>query len=86
MQNHLKTVISWATYLSKTTQNLIINYCRPDISFELITRISVCCHCLIFFYKSNYLSNRAQVSLVLRFSDCKDQSNIREDSLLLLMT
>ena len=80
LENHLKTCIKNASYISKTSHNELICCCGKFIKDDFITDIKE--SRFFFNFEASDCSNQEQLSLVLRFVD-KD-GEIRERFLGLL--
>ncbi|XP_057307823.1 zinc finger MYM-type protein 1-like isoform X2 [Hydractinia symbiolongicarpus] len=77
LADHLKTCPKNATYISKTTQNELINCCGSVILDEIIQEVKSNTFFSILADEAADLSNKEQMSLVLRFVD--SNLNIREE-------
>lgn len=80
LENHLKTSSSRATYISKTTQNDIINCCGEEI-LEIITkRIQEAQFYSIIFDETTDIAHVSQLSLNFRYTHViEGQYVVRED-------
>ncbi|KAG8177408.1 hypothetical protein JTE90_020437 [Oedothorax gibbosus] len=79
LEKHLNTASSRSTYVSKTIQNQIINCCKEEITEVILSRVSQAGLYSIIFDETTDSSNKAQVSLVLRYVRFGKEVQIRED-------
>ena len=84
LEIHLKNSSSRATYISKTTQNALIDCCRLEILEIILERVQNAGFFAIMFDESTDISGKAQISLVLRYVSINETSTctspcIRED-------
>ena len=77
LEDHLKNCGKNSSYISKNIQNDLIMYCGQVISDAIITDVKKSKFFSIIADEAADVSNKEQMSLVLRFVD--EQSNIRED-------
>ena len=77
LEDHLKKCPKNASYISKTTQNEIINCCGQVITETIIDEVKQSRFFSIIADEAADCSNKEQMSLVLRFVD--SNFNIRED-------
>jgi len=78
LQTHLQTTSSNATYISKTTQNQLIDCCRVEIQKVILDRVREARYFSVLFDETTDLSRTSQLSLSIRY--CWD-GKIREDFL-----
>ncbi|CAG9772297.1 unnamed protein product [Ceutorhynchus assimilis] len=76
LETHLKTCSSKATYISKTTQNELIESCGTEILVTIKNRIFSSKYYCILFDETTDLSHTSQMSLVVRYLY---DNNIYED-------
>lgn len=76
LEDHLKNSSSRATYISKTTQNILIECCGDEIRDEILRRIHEAKYWSVMFDETTDSSHRAQITLIVRYF-WKDE--IRED-------
>lgn len=84
LESHLKNSSSRATYISKSTQNDIIDCCRLEITESIINRILKSLFFSIIFDETPDISGKEQITLVVRYMNVIDTSKkfeIREDFL-----
>ena len=77
LENHLRNCGKNRTYISKTSQNRIINNCGEVIVDKIIHDIKESKFYTIIADEASDSSHKEQLSLVLRFVDC--DMNIREE-------
>jgi hypothetical protein len=79
LEKHLNTASSRSTYVSKTIQNEIIDCCKDEITEAILSRVTQAGLYSIIFDETTDSSNKAQVSLVLRYVHFGKEIQIRED-------
>ncbi|XP_028416224.1 52 kDa repressor of the inhibitor of the protein kinase-like [Dendronephthya gigantea] len=77
LQDHLSSCGKNETYISKTSQNKLINCCGEVITDKIIADLKVGKFYAIIADEARDISNKEQMSLVLRFVD--EEMNIREE-------
>ena len=75
--DHLKNCAKNASYISKTTQNDLINCCGQVISQKIVNEVKRNKFFSVIADEASDCSNKEQLSLVLRFVD--DNCDVRED-------
>lgn len=70
LKKHLEESSSRATYISKTTQNELIECCGREILSNIIQRIQAARLYSVMFDETTDCSNKSQLSLILRYTDC----------------
>ncbi|XP_063216569.1 uncharacterized protein LOC134527639 [Bacillus rossius redtenbacheri] len=78
LREHLENASSRATYISKTTQNVIIKYCAEEISNVIIERIKNAKYWSIIFDETTDRAHAEQMTLIVRYVY---NSTVREDFL-----
>lgn len=68
LKEHLEGSTSRATYISKTTQNELINCCGRDILSKIIKRIQDARIFSVMFDETTDVSNKSQLSLIIRYT------------------
>lgn len=66
LENHLKTATSKATYISKRTQNELIECCGEEILGTIVKRIMDAKYYSIIFDETTDISNISQLSVIIR--------------------
>ncbi|XP_039291055.1 uncharacterized protein LOC111054019 [Nilaparvata lugens] len=79
LEDHINTSSSRSTYISKSTQNNIIECCKAEITDVILSRIAKAELYSIMFDETSDISQRAQVSIVLRYVHFEKEFEIRED-------
>ena len=80
LEDHLRKSSSRATYISKTTQNYLIECCRLEILDIILKKVERAGFYSVIFDETGDLSGKSQVTLVLRYVDFSaDVPCIRED-------
>ena len=79
LEDHLRTCSENASYISKTFQNELINYCRNYIKDILVKEIKGNRFFSVLADEASDCSNQEQLSLVIRFVD--GSGEIREEFL-----
>ena len=69
LENHLRTCNKKASYISKTSQNELINCCGNHIKDELVKKIKENRFFSILVDEASDCSNQEQLSLVIKFVD-----------------
>lgn len=67
LERHLITSSSRATYISKTTQNALIECCGDEIRNEILRRILETKYWSMMFDETSDLSHKEQITLVVRY-------------------
>lgn len=67
LQKHLETSSARATYISKTTQNKLIQCCGQEISDQIVGNVMKASFYSIIFDETTDLSHTSQISLNLRY-------------------
>lgn len=67
LEEHLKKSSSRATYISKTTQNILIECCGDEIRGEILNRIHEAKYWSIMFDETTDLSHKEQMTLIVRY-------------------
>ncbi|XP_050505348.1 52 kDa repressor of the inhibitor of the protein kinase-like [Diabrotica virgifera virgifera] len=67
LEKHLNTSSSRATYISKTTQNALIECCGDEIRDEILKRILESKYWSMMFDETSDLSHKEQITLVVRY-------------------
>ena len=80
--DHLKNCAKHASYISKTTQNYLINCCGQVISQKIVNEVKRNKKNSVIADEASDCSNKEQLSLVLRFVD--DICDVREDFVVFL--
>ncbi|XP_011687075.1 PREDICTED: 52 kDa repressor of the inhibitor of the protein kinase-like [Wasmannia auropunctata] len=78
LKKHLENTFSRATYISKTTQNEIIECCKEEIQNHILARVKKVRAYSILFDETTDVAHIEQISLSLRYIH---EENIREDFL-----
>ncbi|KAG8189774.1 hypothetical protein JTE90_017690 [Oedothorax gibbosus] len=78
LQKHLENTSANATYISKTTQNEIIEVCKEEIFDILKTKINSSTYYSVIFDETTDASHTSQKSLIITYLD---ESILREDFL-----
>ena len=76
LRDHLASASSRATYISKTSQNELIECCKQVVLNKIISRIQNSCFYTVMFDETTDLANNAQLTLVLRYVS---DGNVYED-------
>lgn len=76
LEDHLKTSSSRATYISKTTQNILIECCGDEIREEILRRIQEAKYWSVMFDETTDLSHKEQMTVVARYFW---RGSVRED-------
>lgn len=76
LQRHLETSTSHATYISKVTQNELINTCGEEIVSKIIRRLQASRFYANMLDETNDAANESQLTVALRYSF---EEQIRED-------
>jgi hypothetical protein len=76
LKNHLQNSSCRATYISKTTQNCLINACGEEILSVILKRVKESGVYSIMFDETTDISHQSQLTLILRYVY---EGNIRED-------
>ncbi|CAG9814672.1 unnamed protein product [Phaedon cochleariae] len=76
LESHLKNTSSRATYISKTTQNILINCCGQEVTTRLIEKIKKARYWSIIFDETTDLAHIEQIVIVVRYLD---EDKVRED-------
>ena len=76
LEEHLKKSSARATYISKTTQNELIQCCSLEISEEILKRVRAARFYSILFDETTDIAGLSQLSLTLRYIY---EGSIRED-------
>lgn len=76
LENHLKNASSNATYISKTTQNLLIKFCGEEIMHNIKSFLNYSKFYSILFDETTDISTISQMSVVIRYIY---NSEVRED-------
>lgn len=67
LEQHLQNTHSKATYISSNIQNQLIEYCKEEIQYNIITEIKQCRFYSIMFDETTDLSHKSQMSLIIRY-------------------
>jgi len=67
LKNHLKTTGERATYISKLTQNEIIECCKLEILHLILLEVKEAKYFSILFDETTDLSNISQMCLIIRY-------------------
>jgi len=67
LQQNLQDTKSKATYISKTTQNELINCIGDEILEKIIQRVQKCKFYAVLFNETTHISHTLQLSLILRY-------------------
>ncbi|CAH1100927.1 unnamed protein product [Psylliodes chrysocephalus] len=76
LEKHLQSASSNATYISKTTQNMLISCCGQEISEQILSKVRASRYYSILFDETTDVSHLSQLSLTLRYVH---DGNIHED-------
>lgn len=76
LEEHLKNAASKATYVSKTTQNELIECCKLEIQHKIISRVKKSGPYSVIFDETTDASGIEQLSLSLRYVH---EGKVRED-------
>ena len=79
LENHLRACSKNASYISKTSQNELLNCCGNYIEDRLVKEIKENRYFSVLADEASDCSNQKQLSLVIRFVD--DSGKIREEFL-----
>ena len=71
LEEHLKTCSSRETYISKITQNILLNCCSDAITETIIKRVDDAQYLSILGDEASDTSNKEQLSFCLRYVDNK---------------
>lgn len=66
LKNHLETTSSNATYISKTTQNDLIDSCGEEILTQIICQIKEARFYAILFDETTDISTKSQLTIIIR--------------------
>lgn len=67
LENHLKNASSRSTYISKSTQNALIECCRLEVLERILKQVQEAGFYSILFDEASDVSGKSQISLVLRY-------------------
>jgi len=67
IKNHLETSTARATYISRFTQNEIINCCSKDILNKICSEAKEAKQFSVIFDETTDISNISQLSLIIRY-------------------
>ena len=67
LENHLKTAGARATYVSKTSQNNLIDCCEEEILATILARVQEARFFSVVFDETTDISHTSQMSVVLRY-------------------
>ena len=73
LEEHLKTCSSRETYISKTTQNILLNCCSDAITETIIKRVNDAQYFSILCDEASDTSNKEQLPFCLRYVDKKGE-------------
>ena len=73
LKEHLKICSSRETYISKTTQNILLNCCSDDITETIIKRVNDAQYFSILYDEASDASNKKKLSFCLRYVDKKEE-------------
>ena len=74
---HLKTARASATYISKTTQNALIECCGEEICEQILSRVRDSKYYAIMFDETTDASHKSQMTIILRY--LMPGGSVRED-------
>ena len=77
LENHLKTANASATYISKTTQNTLIECCGEEIREQILSRVRESKYYAIMFDETTDASHKSQMTIILRY--LMPDGSVRED-------
>nr|CAI5870231.1 unnamed protein product [Callosobruchus analis] len=80
LENRLLNTTARATYISKRTQNELINFCKDEIRQTLVGRIKKSAYFAVIVDETTDVSHTSQMSLIMRYLDL-DRKEICEDFL-----
>ena len=67
LENHLKTASASATYISKTTQNALIECCGEEICEKILSRVRESKYYAVMFDETTDASHKSQMTIILRY-------------------
>ena len=67
LENHLKTAKASATYISKSTQNALIECCGEEITEQILSRVRESKYYAIMFDETTDASHTSQMTIILRY-------------------
>lgn len=76
LEEHLRNTSSRATYISKRTQNELIECCKDEILSVIVKKISDAKYYSIMFDETTDIAHVSQMSIVIRYLE---GNNVRED-------
>nr|CAI5827617.1 unnamed protein product [Callosobruchus analis] len=80
LENHLLSTTARTTYISKRTQNELINCCKDEIRQTLVRKIKKSVYFAVIVDETTDISHTSQMSLIIRYLDL-DRKEICEDFL-----
>ncbi|XP_071056243.1 52 kDa repressor of the inhibitor of the protein kinase-like [Onthophagus taurus] len=76
LRKHLETMSSRATYISKTTQNELVNCIGEEITAKIVNQIKNAKYFSVMFDETTDVSHVSQMSIVIRYVH---ENDVRED-------